>query len=156
MNRKLLIAELYVLSILGKNHKKDSLIKRSGLFKSYGGGYWHPNWIPSYPELITIGKNVTVCAGVKFYEHDMIQRLFNFDENYHGPKIKYFTGEIVIEDNVVICADSIILYNVKIGHHSIIAAGSVVTKDVPEYKIVGGNPAKIIGDVRELLKKRNI
>lgn len=38
MNRKLLIAELYVLSILGKNHKKDSLIKRSGLFKSYGGG----------------------------------------------------------------------------------------------------------------------
>ena len=73
---------------------------------------------------------------------------------YKGPLIKYYMGEIVVEDNVVICARSIILYNVHIGHDSVIAAGSVVTKDVPPYSIVAGNPAKVIGNTKDLLKKR--
>ena len=60
----------------------------------------------------------------------------------------------MIEDNVVIGARSIILYDVTIGHHSIVAAGSVVTKDVLPYTIVGGNPARVIGNVDDLLKKR--
>lgn len=71
-----------------------------------------------------------------------------------NPGVKYYRGEIKIGNNVVIGAQSIILYDVNIGNNSLIAAGSVVTKDVPEYAIVGGNPAKIIGDTRDLLKKR--
>ena len=39
---------------------------------------------------------------------------------------------------------------VSIGQCSIIASGAVVTKNVPDFAIVGGNPAKVIGDVREL------
>lgn len=46
------------------------------------------------------------------------------------------------------------MYNVTVGRNSIIASGSVVTKDVPPYSIVGGNSAKVIGDTRDLLKKR--
>lgn len=80
--------------------------------------------------------------------------MFNEDELYVGPKIKYYTGAITIEDNAVIGARSIILYNVTIGRNAVVAAGSVVTKNVPPYTIVGGNPAKVIGDTRELLKKR--
>lgn len=51
---------------------------------------------------------------------------------------------VVIGDDVWIGARSILLPGVKVGSHSIIAAGSIVTKDVPEWAIVGGNPAKLI------------
>lgn len=54
------------------------------------------------------------------------------------------TGEINIDDEVWIGANSVITPGVHIGKHSIVAAGSVVTKDVLPYSIVAGNPAKII------------
>lgn len=51
---------------------------------------------------------------------------------------------IVIGDDVWIGTRSVILPGVKVGSHSIIGAGSIVTKDVPEWAIVAGNPAKLI------------
>lgn len=51
---------------------------------------------------------------------------------------------VVIKDDVWIGANVTILSGVTINSHSIVGAGSVVTKDIPEYSIVGGNPAKII------------
>ena len=140
---------------MGKSHSNADIIRKSKIFRSFGeGGYWHPIVIPSYPELISIGNNVTVCADVKFFEHDEINRMFNGDKRYKGPEIKYYTGKINVEDNVVIGANSLIMYNVRIGHNALVAAGSVVVKDVEAYSIVGGNPARVIGDTRELLKKR--
>jgi len=56
----------------------------------------------------------------------------------------YVVGDVVIGDYVWIGDRAIILQGVNIGEHAIIAAGAVVTKDVPPYAIVGGNPAKII------------
>lgn len=53
-------------------------------------------------------------------------------------------GDISIKDDVWIGLNSIILSGVTIGKGAVVAAGSVVTKDVPDYAIVGGNPAKII------------
>ena len=52
--------------------------------------------------------------------------------------------KVVIGDDVWIGGNVILLPGVVIGNHSIIGAGSIVTKDVPEYGIVAGNPAKII------------
>ena len=52
--------------------------------------------------------------------------------------------KVIIEDDVWIGARSIILPGVTIGRGSVIAAVSVVTKDVEEYTLVGGNPAKLI------------
>lgn len=54
------------------------------------------------------------------------------------------TKQIIIEDNVWIGANSVITAGVTIGKQSIVAAGSIVTKSVPPFTIVGGNPAKIL------------
>lgn len=135
--------------------KKADYLRRKGIFQNYGqGGYWHPLNIPSFPSLISIGNNVTVCADVKFYEHDIVHRMWNGDEQYDGPHIGQYEGKIIVEDNVVLGGNSIILCNVRIGRNSVVAAGSVVTKDVQAYSIVGGNPAKKIGDTRTLYYKR--
>jgi acetyltransferase-like isoleucine patch superfamily enzyme len=53
-------------------------------------------------------------------------------------------AEIVIEDNVWVGFNTIILKGVRIGKGAVVAAGSVVTKDVPDFALVGGNPARII------------
>lgn len=52
--------------------------------------------------------------------------------------------KVVIGNDIWIGTRSIILPGITIGNHSIIGAGAVVTKDVPEWAIIGGNPAKII------------
>lgn len=54
------------------------------------------------------------------------------------------TAPIMIEDECWIAANVVIVAGVTIGKHSVIAAGSVVTKDVPPYSVAAGNPAKII------------
>lgn len=56
---------------------------------------------------------------------------------------------IVIEDNVSIGGNSVILPGVRIGEGAVIGAGSVITKDVPKYKVVCGNPARVVGDVND-------
>jgi acetyltransferase-like isoleucine patch superfamily enzyme len=57
--------------------------------------------------------------------------------------------EIHIDDDVLIGAAAIILKGVAIGKGAIVGAGSVVTKNVPAWAIVGGNPAGVIGEVPE-------
>ena len=63
---------------------------------------------------------------------------------FQGHAEKPKDSNIIIEDDVWIGARVIISKRRRIGKGSILAAGAVVTKDVPEYAVVGGNPAKII------------
>jgi len=114
--------------------------------------YWHPNTIPNETYLLRIGNNVCVAARVNFVTHDIMEYMLNYrDKTLNLPQ---YIGPIDIKDNVFIGADSTILYNVTIGENSIIAAGSVVTKDVPPNSIVGGVPAKVIGSFDEFVEKR--
>ncbi|MDF2431594.1 MAG: hypothetical protein JWP44_1225 [Mucilaginibacter sp.] len=57
---------------------------------------------------------------------------------------KVVTGQIIVEDNVWIGANSVITAGVTIGKHAVIGGGSVVTKDVPSYCVAVGNPARVI------------
>ena len=58
--------------------------------------------------------------------------------------------KVTIEDDVWLGRNVVVMPGVRIGRGAIVAAGAVVTKDVPEYKIVGGVPAKVIGDRRSV------
>ena len=64
-----------------------------------------------------------------------------------------YSGKIVIGNNVFVGTKVIIMHGVTIGDNSIIAAGAVVTKDVPSGSIVGGVPAKVIGSYHSLREK---
>src|SRR5690606_17596805 len=99
------------------------------------------NSFGSEPWLISIGNKVTITTNVLLLTHDGSTWLV---EDKKGRRQLY--RRIIIGNNVFIGKNSIILPGVKIDDNVIVAAGSVVTKSVPSGKIVGGNPAKIIGD----------
>lgn len=100
------------------------------------------------PWLISIGNNVTITTGVLLLTHDGATWLMNDDKGR-----RYSFNKIEIKNNVFIGKNSIIMPGVIIEDNVIIATGSVVTKSVPSGVIVGGNPAKIIGDYKVYRKR---
>jgi len=89
---------------------------------------------------VTIGNNVI------FAQHIVLSGLNHEYRDINVPIVnqKVTVAPIVVEDDCWIAANSVITSGVTIGKHSVVAGGSVVTKDVPPYSVVGGNPAKII------------
>lgn len=77
-------------------------------------------------ELIEIGNYVTIGPNVCIFDHD---------HSFKDGKQEFVCGKIVIEDHVWIGAGCIILKGVTIGKGSVIAAGTVVTKDVPPHTV---------------------
>ncbi len=86
-------------------------------------------------ETITIGNCVNIAAEVRIYtrEHDI-----------DSPTFAEVGGPVVIEDYVYIGTRVTILPGVRIGRGAVVASGAVVARDVPEYTLVGGVPAKAI------------
>ena len=90
---------------------------------------------------VEIGDHVIMSAYVFITDHD--HGFMDVKKNLHEQPLSE-NGHVRIEDNVFLGVKSTVLKNVKIGRHSVVAANAVVTKDVPAYCIVAGNPAKII------------
>ena len=133
--------------------KRVEYLKKKKVFKSIGNRVMiQSRKIPLYPELIKIHNNVWIASGVKFITHDVTHFMLNGMDKGRGYEEK--VGCIEVMNNVFIGANSMILYDVKIGNNVIIAAGSVVTRDIPDNCIVGGVPAKVIGDFNEYYIKR--
>ncbi|RAP29560.1 hypothetical protein C2W64_03208 [Brevibacillus laterosporus] len=84
-----------------------------------------------FPELITIGRNCVIGYNTTILAHEYL-----VDE--------YRLGEVIIGDRVLIGANTTILPGVVIGDNAVIAAGSVVHRDVPAGAFVGGNPLQTI------------
>lgn len=101
----------------------------------------------SEPWCITLGNNVHITREVLFVTHDGGTLLYR---NLH-PDLE-ITARIVIGNNVYIGVRTIILPGVTIGDNCIVAAGSIVTKDVPSNTVVGGIPAKFIKTSDDYLK----
>ena len=99
------------------------------------------------PYLITIGDNVQITHGVSIHCHGggniMRRTIPDFDA----------FGKVIIQDWAYIGAYSQIMPGVTIGEGAIVAAGSIVTKSVPPYTIVGGNPARTIGKTEDYIER---
>lgn len=134
---------------LGKNVK----IPHSELVNLYGCEIGDNCLIGPFVEIqkeVKIGKNTRIqshsfiCSKVTIGENVFIGHGVVFINDRYPPRYEpEFWEEIIIEDDVAIGSNATIL-PCKIGKGALIAAGSVVTKDVPPKKIVAGNPARII------------
>ncbi len=92
---------------------------------------------------LRLGKNISIAKGVK---------ILTFKYNFSIKNIKSFDKDAIpdpvsIGDKVIIGYNSIILMGIKIGSNTIIGAGSVVTKNIPDNCIAAGNPARIIKNI---------
>ena len=112
---------------------------------------------------VEFGNNIFVAWGSYFYDHDshpldyklrqedITQQLLDYRNGVSFTKNKNWeavnTAPIKICDNAWIGMNCIILKGVTIGEGAIVGAGSVVTKSVPPWTIVGGNPAKVIKEI---------
>ena len=127
---------------------EDSIIKRGAILATYGGN-------------IQIGSNVSVNPGVILYGHGnltigndtriaaqtvIIPANHHFGSREIPIRLQGIEAKgIVVGSDVWIGANAVLLDGIQSGYGAIIAAGSVVTKNVAPFTIVGGVPAKIIG-----------
>ena len=92
---------------------------------------------------VTIGSHVNLAQGITVtaLNHNFEDTEKRIDEQGVS------TTPVVIDDDVWIGANAVILPGVHIGNHCVVAAGAVVTKDVPPHSLVGGVPAKIMKQI---------
>lgn len=108
---------------------------------------------------IRLGENTFVNQGVQIYAADSVEigpdcligdNVVIQDSDFHqvGEGDKARVKRIQVGRNVWIGRSAIVMPGVTIGDHAVVAAGAIVTRDVPARTIVGGNPARPIGEVR--------
>ena len=132
---------------------RSRFTKRSLQIGAYSYGKPRVVYYAGDQSSISIGKYCSIAPGVTIFlggNHptDWISTypfrvMFQLPERYEDG-MPYSNGDIIIGNDVWIGYESMIMSGVKIGDGAVIAARSLVTKDVPPYAIVGGQPAKII------------
>ena len=95
----------------------------------------------SYPDYIFIGNNISLAGNNFILTHSNPYK--HFEKTFDS-----FVAPVVIKDGAWISLGAMILPGVTIGENAVIAAGAVVTKDIPENVIAGGVPAKVIKKVK--------
>jgi len=136
--------------------KRAKYLKKKKVFLDMGEKcYYHTRDIPAEPYLVKLHNDVRIAAGVRLITHDIASYMVNNIPEYEKyGKAHYYMGAIEIFDHVMIGANSLVLPNVIIGSNVIVAAGSIVTKDVPPNSVVAGVPARVIGTFDDFAKKR--
>ena len=130
------------------------VFEREGATISVGDRCFLGKGVISVADGVKIGSDVLISWGVTITDHNShslrfserqrdVEEWLGRNKNWTGVKV----GKVDIHDKAWIGLDAIILKGVTIGEGAIVGAGSVVSKDVPPFTIVAGNPARV---VREL------
>jgi acetyltransferase-like isoleucine patch superfamily enzyme len=88
---------------------------------------------------LEIGRNVSIA-------HDV--RIYTLGHDPHDPQFATKGASVRIDDYAVLFAGAMVMPGVHLGRGCVVMAGAVVTKDVPPMRIVGGNPARDLGERR--------
>jgi acetyltransferase-like isoleucine patch superfamily enzyme len=111
--------------------------------------------------LLTVGRECVLGDGVRLALHDEIRLgnnvvinddciLLTASHDIDSPDWRQTRAPIVIEDQAWIATRAIVLPGVTIGRAAVVGAGAVVTKDVPAFHVVAGNPARTIKERRRM------
>lgn len=98
-----------------------------------------------YPELISVGDNISIGMGTMVFAHSNPTCSIELKLNHYPRR----TSPVLIKNGAWIAPGAIILPGVTIHENAVVGAGSVVTKDVPAYTVVAGNPAKVIKNLKK-------
>lgn len=145
----------FLVSYFPSQHIRVLYLRCFGLkcqlpFKLYGKFEVRNPWNITIGKYTNIGHRCTLDGrgGIKIGERVNISSevmIWTWQHDTRSPTFDIIKKQVTIEDYCWISARAIILPGVTIGRGSIIAAGAIVTKNIPEYSIVAGAPAKIIG-----------
>lgn len=127
---------------LGNNTAIWSVFERTKLLVHEGARLTVGDYSRINGAHISVKKSISIGKNVRIGPYTLIM-----DSDFHDVYDRYRlgkNGEVIIEDDVWIASKATILKGVHIGQGAIISAGSVVTKDVPPYSMVGGVPARVI------------
>lgn len=142
------------------SHRHKYIYRNAKLFHHVGKNLGYGSrFFPDNPELISLGDNVNIAANVRLINHDTVSKMLNkkygIKEWVNNPyEFNWYQAPILIGNNVMIGAQSLILPNVMIGDNVIIGAGSIVTKDIPSNCVAAGVPCKVIGPINKLIERR--
>ena len=103
------------------------------------------------PEGVTVEDGVFIGPHVCF-TNDLFPRAIN-DDGSQQSAADWVTVPTLVKAGASIGANATILCGITIGRSALVGAGAVVTRDVPDFAIVGGNPAKVLGDARDRAKR---
>jgi UDP-2-acetamido-3-amino-2,3-dideoxy-glucuronate N-acetyltransferase len=105
------------------------------------------------PEGVTIEDGVFIGPHVCF-TNDLYPRAVN-DDGSLMTAADWHQVDTLVREGASIGANATIICGVTLGKRCMVAAGAVVTKDVPDYALVAGVPARVVGDTRKLKKHSN-
>lgn len=116
---------------------------------------WHYSILDA-SEGLNIGEGCQIGAWVGIFTHSSHNAIRLYGQRFvHVPareRLGYIRGSVIIGEYTFVGAGSLIFPGVEIGKGCIVSAGTIITKNVPDYSVIQGVPGKIVGDTRQIDK----